>query len=87
MGLSRKKWAARSPRLQAACFPVTPSPWYIGEPGGERVIYLIFKDGEVLVETDNLEFVRRWVATDGECTVRDARTGKKVAVEESVVAP
>ncbi len=55
--------------------------------GGERVIYLIFKDGEVLVETDNLEFVRRWVATDVECTVRDARTGKKVAVEEAVATP
>jgi hypothetical protein len=51
------------------------------------VIYLIFKDGEVLVETDNLEFVRQWVATDGECTVRDARTGKKVAVEEAASAP
>ena len=51
------------------------------------MIYLIFKDGEVLVETDNLEFVRRWVATDDECTVRDARTGKKVAVEEAVTAP
>jgi len=51
------------------------------------VIYLIFKDGEVLVETDNLEFVRRWVATDGECTVRDARTGKKVAVEETAASP
>jgi hypothetical protein len=49
--------------------------------GGESVIYLIFKDGEVLVETDNLEFVRRWLSTDGECTVRDARTGKKIAVE------
>jgi hypothetical protein len=51
------------------------------------VIYLIFKDGEVLVETDNLDFVRRWVATDVECTVRDARTGKKVAVEEAVATP
>jgi hypothetical protein len=45
------------------------------------VIYLILKDGEVLVETDNLEFVRRWVRTDGECTVHDARTGKRVAVD------
>ena len=51
------------------------------------MIYLIFKDGEVLVETDNLEFVRRWVATDVECTVRDARTGKKVAVEGTAVSP
>ena len=51
------------------------------------MIYLIFKDGEVLVETDNLEFVRRWVSTDEECTVRDARTGKKVAVEEAVATP
>jgi hypothetical protein len=45
------------------------------------VIYLIVKDGEILVETDNLEFVRRWVSTDGECSVRDARTGKKIAME------
>jgi hypothetical protein len=45
------------------------------------VIYLICKDGEILVETDNLDFVRRWLHTDGECTVRDARTGKKIAVE------
>jgi hypothetical protein len=51
------------------------------------VIYLIFKDGDVLVETDNLEFVRRWMATDGECTVRDARTGKKVALEGAAAAP
>jgi hypothetical protein len=45
------------------------------------VIYLIWKDGEILVETDNLDVVRRWVTADGECTVRDARTGKKIAVE------
>ena len=51
------------------------------------MIYLIFKDGEVLVETDNLEFVRRWVATDVECTVRDARTGKKIALESAASAP
>jgi hypothetical protein len=51
------------------------------------VIYLIVKDGEVLVETDNLEFVRRWVGSDGECTVRDARTGKKIAVEAAASAP
>jgi hypothetical protein len=51
------------------------------------VIYLIVKDGEILVETDNLEFVRRWMSTDGECTVRDARTGKKIAVEAAAAAP
>ena len=45
------------------------------------MIYLICKDGEILVETDSLDVVRQWVATDGECTVRDARTGKKIAVE------
>jgi len=54
--------------------------------GGERVIYLICKDGEILVETDNLNVVRRWVAADGECTVRDARTGKKIAVEAATGA-
>ena len=51
------------------------------------MIYLIFKDGEVLVETDNLEFVRHWMATDGECTVRDARTGKKIALEGAAATP
>jgi hypothetical protein len=51
--------------------------------GGERVIYLICKDGEILVETDNLEIVRRWMTTDGECTVRDARTGKRIALAEA----
>jgi hypothetical protein len=51
------------------------------------VIYLIFKDGEILVETDNLEFVRRWMAADGECTVHDARTGKKIALETAPAAP
>ena len=45
------------------------------------MIYLIVKDGEILVETDSLEVARRWASTDGECTVREARTGKKVAVE------
>lgn len=52
--------------------------------GGERVIYLIVKDGEVLVETDSLEVARRWASTDAECTVRDARTGKKIVMEEVV---
>jgi hypothetical protein len=51
------------------------------------VIYLICKDGEILVETDNLEFARHWVNSDGECTVRDARTGKKIAVEGEAAAP
>lgn len=51
------------------------------------MIYLIVKDGEILVETDSLEFARRWVGADGECTVRDARTGKKVAVEAAPAAP
>jgi len=50
------------------------------------VIYLICKDGEILVETDNLDVVRRWVAANGECTVRDARTGKKIAVEAATGA-
>ncbi len=49
------------------------------------MIYLICKDGEILVETDNLEFVRRWLSTDLECTVRDARTGKKIAVPSGAV--
>jgi hypothetical protein len=45
------------------------------------VIYLICKDGEILVETDDLEFVKTYVSKDQECSVRDARTGKKVALE------
>jgi hypothetical protein len=45
------------------------------------VIYLIYKDGEILVETDDLEFVKSYVSENLECSVRDARTGKKVPVE------
>jgi hypothetical protein len=51
------------------------------EGGEAAVIYLIYKDGEILVETDNLEFVKRYVTTDQECSVRDARTGKKIPLE------
>ena len=51
------------------------------------MIYLICKDGEILVETDNFEFVQRWMRADGECTVRDARTGKKIAMEGETAAP
>ncbi len=51
--------------------------------GGEltAVIYLIYKDGEILVETDDLEFVRSYMTKNQECSVRDARTGKKVPIE------
>lgn len=49
--------------------------------GRGSVIYLIYKDGEILVETDDLEFVRSYVSKNHECSVRDARTGKKVSVE------
>jgi len=45
------------------------------------VIYLIYKDGEILVETDDLEYVRSYMTKNQECSVRDARTGKKVSVE------
>jgi hypothetical protein len=51
--------------------------------GGEKttVIYLICKDGEILVETDNLEFVKSYVRRNQEVSVRDARTGKMVPLE------
>lgn len=45
------------------------------------MIYLIYKDGEILVETDDLEYAKNYVGKNQECSVRDARTGKKVAVE------
>ena len=45
------------------------------------MIYLIYKDGEILVETDDLEFVRTYMIKNQECSVRDARTGKKIPVE------
>ncbi len=45
------------------------------------MIYLIYKDGEILVETDDIEFVKDYVRTDPECSVRDASTGKKVPLE------
>jgi hypothetical protein len=51
--------------------------------GGGRsdVIYLIYKDGEILVETDDLDYVKTYVSSNQECSVRDARTGKKIPVE------
>jgi hypothetical protein len=49
--------------------------------GRGTVIYLIYKDGEILVETDDLEFARSYVTKNEECSVRDARTGKKVTLE------
>jgi hypothetical protein len=45
------------------------------------VIYLVYKDGEILVETDNIEFVKTYVSRNQDCSVRDARTGKKVPLE------
>jgi hypothetical protein len=49
--------------------------------GRGTVIYLIYKDGEILVETDDLDFVRTYVSKNQECSVHDARTGKRVPVE------
>jgi hypothetical protein len=53
------------------------------ERGGEKVgmIYLIYKDGEILVETDDLEYVKTYMSQNQECSVRDARTGKKIPLE------
>ncbi len=45
------------------------------------MIYLVYKDGEILVETDNIEFAKKYVSGNQECSVRDARTGKKVPLE------
>jgi hypothetical protein len=45
------------------------------------MIYLICKDGEILVETDDMEFVKDYIKTNPECSVRDARTGKKITQE------
>ena len=45
------------------------------------MIYLICRDGDILVETDNIDFVRNYMKRNQECSVRDARTGKKVALE------
>jgi len=45
------------------------------------VIYLVYKDGEILVESDNLEYVKGYVRQNQECSVRDARTGKKIPLE------
>ncbi len=51
------------------------------ETRGTDVIYLIYKDGEILVETDDLDYVKTYVTQNQECSVRDARTGKKVPLE------
>ena len=54
----------------------------IKEGGGRKsVIYLIFKDGEILVETDDIEYVKSYMSKNQECSVRDARTGKKIPLE------
>lgn len=45
------------------------------------MIYLVYKDGEILVETDNIEFAKTYVSRNQDCSVRDARTGKKVPLE------
>ena len=45
------------------------------------MIYLIYKDGEILVETDDIDYVRNYVSKNEECSVRDARTGKKIPLE------
>jgi hypothetical protein len=45
------------------------------------VIYLVYKDGEILVETDNIEFAKNYISRNQDCSVRDARTGKKVPLE------
>jgi hypothetical protein len=45
------------------------------------VIYLIYRDGEILVETDDLEFVKGYVRRNQECSVREAHTGKKIPLE------
>ena len=45
------------------------------------MIYLVYKDGEILVETDNIEFAKNYVSRNQDCSVRDARTGKKVPLE------
>jgi hypothetical protein len=49
--------------------------------GRSAVIYLVYKDGEILVETDDIEFVKSYVSKNEECSVRDARTGKKIPLE------
>ena len=45
------------------------------------MIYLVYKDGEILVETDDIEYVKTYVRENEECSVRDARTGKKIQME------
>jgi len=45
------------------------------------VIYLVYKDGEILVETDNIEFAKNYISRNQDCSVRDARTGKNVALD------
>ena len=45
------------------------------------MIYFVYKDGEILVETDDLEYVKNYVRENQDCSVRDARTGKKIPLE------
>jgi len=52
--------------------------WYLSY---DNMIYHIYKDGDIVVETDNIDFVKTYVQENKECSVRDARTGKKVEME------
>jgi len=49
--------------------------------GWETVIYIVYRDGEILVETDDLEYAKNYAKDNSDCSVRDARTGKKVQTE------
>jgi hypothetical protein len=68
---------------RAAFPPLCPVLFFAdtGNEGTTDVIYLIYKDGEILVETDNLDYVKSYVTQNQECSVRDARTGKKITLE------
>jgi hypothetical protein len=67
--------------LPQALFPVLQCDDIKRERKKRALIYLVYKDGEILVETDDLDFVKSYVSENLECSVRDARTGKKVPVE------
>lgn len=47
----------------------------------QYMIYHIYKDGDIVVETDNIDFVKNYILENKECSVRDASTGKKVEME------
>ncbi len=45
------------------------------------MLYFIYKDKELLAETDSIDFVRSFVKKHENCQVKNARTGEEIKVK------